>query len=66
MPACFFSNDRPIPDPLNSVQVHLFEWSWDDIAKECKLLNMSSIAAATLYPPSLMSSRDAWLCMQSF
>lgn len=35
-PNCFFINNRPVSDPLTSTLVHLFEWSWSDIAKECK------------------------------
>lgn len=34
-------HNRHEPDVLTSVQVHLFEWSWKDIALECKPLRAS-------------------------
>ncbi|BDA42333.1 Alpha-amylase A [Coccomyxa sp. Obi] len=50
-PPCFFSNARPVPDPLTSVQVHLFEWSWNDVAKECEFLGQAGFTGVQVSPP---------------
>ncbi|CAL8462690.1 g2223 [Coccomyxa elongata] len=50
-PTCFFINGRPVPDPLTSTIVHLFEWSWADIAKECTVLQKAGYTAVQVSPP---------------
>jgi pullulanase/glycogen debranching enzyme len=39
-------------EPRNGVFVHLFEWRWNDIAKECKYLAQKGYAAVQVSPPN--------------
>ena len=43
--------DDPEPAPPGGVFVHLFEWSWDDIRKECPYLAEKGYAAVQVSPP---------------
>lgn len=40
------------PAPTGGVFVHLFEWPWDDIAKECSFLAQKGYTAVQVSPPN--------------
>jgi pullulanase/glycogen debranching enzyme len=40
------------PAPAGGVFVHLFEWPWDDIAKECTFLAQKGFTAVQVSPPN--------------
>jgi len=40
--------------------VHLFEWSWDDIAKECGYLGEKGYAAVQVSPPNEHIQGPEW------
>lgn len=49
------------PDGRSMAFVHLFEWSWDDIAKECEVfLAPKGFTAVQVSPPNEHISGDAW------
>jgi pullulanase/glycogen debranching enzyme len=41
----------PSPSPAGGVFVHLFEWSWNDIAQECAWLGEKGYTAVQVSPP---------------
>ncbi len=43
-----------------STFVHLFEWSWDDIAEECEFLGGKGYAAVQVSPPNEHIQGEAW------
>lgn len=40
--------------------VHLFEWSWNDIAIECEYLGEKGFEAVQISPPNEHIQGDAW------
>ena len=40
--------------------VHLFEWSWNDIAEECRFLGEKGFAAVQISPPQESIEVDTW------
>jgi alpha-amylase len=68
--ACGMSTSDPVGDPARAgalaeaerdTFVHLFEWSWVDIARECEeFLGPRGYAAVQISPPSEHIAHDAW------
>lgn len=50
----------PSPAPAGGVFVHLFEWSWDDIAQECGDLAAIGYTAVQVSPPQEHIQGDPW------
>ena len=42
----------PLPAPAGGVFVHLFEWPWADVAKECAFLAQAGYTAVQISPPN--------------
>ncbi|MBA3470812.1 MAG: DUF3372 domain-containing protein [Herpetosiphonaceae bacterium] len=45
------AQDTVAPSPAGGVYVHLFEWMWSDIAKECTYLGAKGYKAVQVSPP---------------
>ncbi|MEJ2208753.1 MAG: DUF3372 domain-containing protein, partial [Anaerolineae bacterium] len=48
------------PAPRGGVSVHLFEWQWTDVAKECAYLASKGYDAVQISPPSDHIDEAAW------
>lgn len=75
-PWCYYRGDSPTPSPTPSPSpgsdashpiagqdtfVHLFEWSWADVAQECEQwLGPKGFTAVQVSPPNEHISGDAW------
>ncbi len=42
----------PVPAPVGGAFVHLFEWRWADVAKECTYLGDTGFSAVQVSPPN--------------
>ncbi len=49
-----------LPSNPHGVYVHLFEWSWDDIAKECPYLAQQGYTAVQISPPMEHITATEW------
>lgn len=60
--------DEPGYDGPRTAFVHLFEWSWDDVARECEqVLGPAGFAAVQVSPPSehkMLSDHPWWVRYQ--
>merc|ERR1719428_443123 len=53
--------DASHPLPARDAFVHLFEWSWADVAQECEQwLGPKGFTAVQISPPNEHISGDAW------
>ena len=49
------------PNPARSVFVHLFEWRWADVARECEVfLGPRGFAAVQISPPNEHATIPSW------
>merc|ERR1719401_3093604 len=56
-----FNTTLSAPQSMSSAFVHLFEWSWADVAKECEeFLGPKGFTAVQISPPNEHISGDAW------
>merc|ERR1719401_708190 len=56
-----FNTTLSAPQSMSSAFVHLFEWSWADVAKECEeFLGPKGFTAVQVSPPNEHIQGDAW------